>query len=74
MLSFSKGQGMKDKPFQALLIFQDEFLEIQVEDKDLRIQKRIPWALLKHHKGYRNRLFDIITEMRVDLEGKKTHS
>jgi hypothetical protein len=65
---------MKDKPFQALLTFQDEFLEIQVEDKDIRIQKRIPWALLKHHKGYRNRLFDIIAEMRIELEGKRTHS
>jgi hypothetical protein len=65
---------MRDKPFQALLIFQDEFLEIQVEDKDLRIQKRIHWALLKHHKGYRNRLLDIIAEMRMDLEGKKMQS
>jgi hypothetical protein len=65
---------MRDKPFQALLIFHDEFLEIQIEDEDIRIQKRIPWALLKHHRGYRNRLFDIIAEMRMELESKKTRS
>jgi hypothetical protein len=61
---------MKNKPFRASLIFQDKFLEIQIEDKDICIQKQIPWALLKHHKGYRNQLFDIIAEMRMEL-GKR---
>jgi hypothetical protein len=65
---------MMNKPFRALLIFQDEFLEIQVENKDIRIQRRIPRALLKRHKGRRNWLFDIITEMRMELEGKKVQS